>query len=257
MDGDEPTGGAHRFHDGDGRLFFVEQGRQGALNAQPGDHQDKKPHQFQEKEKIVQEPLDHGPGRQVGVDAFRGIRGGLFQPAGNGIHRKRIQHLDQHLVPDAAAGGQKAQGVQVRAVDEYPRAEGKQIQGPVRFGRHHAGNRQGGVADLQGIPRHQPGAIQQDLFHDAGARGQHLPEGTARREGDLAVKRVARRHHFQPGQHGCRLFRCAHHTVEFVNGGPFDPALIRQPVNGLFQRRGDGIKGPDDNIGGMQAAGIV
>jgi hypothetical protein len=36
MHADEATGGAHGFHDSNGALFFIEQGRQGALNAHPG-----------------------------------------------------------------------------------------------------------------------------------------------------------------------------------------------------------------------------
>jgi hypothetical protein len=189
---DKPTAGANGFHNGNGALFFIEQGREGALNAQPGYHQDKKPHQFKEKKKIVQKPFNHRPGGQVGVDAFPVEGGSLFQPSGNVIHLKRIHDHEQHHTVDAAAGGHQAQGIQVRTVDEYPGAESKQIQGTVGFGRDHVVNCQGGVADLQPVAHLQTDAIQQGLLHDAGAGCQHLLEGAARFQGDLAVKGVTR-----------------------------------------------------------------
>jgi hypothetical protein len=102
-------GGAHGFHDSNGALFFIEQGRQGTLNAHPGYDQDEKPHQFQEKKKIVQKPFNHRSGGQVGVDTASSRRGGLFQPGGNGIHLERVHDLKQHHMPDAAAGGHQAQ----------------------------------------------------------------------------------------------------------------------------------------------------
>jgi hypothetical protein len=180
-----------------------------------------------------------------------------FRPVGKGIHLERIQNLEQHHTADAAAGGHQAQGIQVGTVDERPRTEGEQFEGSIRFGRDHVCDPQGGVSHRQPVPDLHSGSIQQGLLHDACAGLQHLPEGSSRRQADPPVKGVTRVDHFQPGEHRGGFIRRTHHAVEFVNVGPDDPALIHQPVDGLDQARGDGVVGADDDVGGMQGAGIV
>ena len=123
MEGDESSGGAHRFHYRDGALFFIQKRLQGALNAESGYDQDKESHQLQEKEKIVQKAFDGGAGRQVGVDVYRIVRDRLLELFGHGIDPGRVQDLDEHDTADAAARGHQAEGFKVRGVDKNPRAK--------------------------------------------------------------------------------------------------------------------------------------